>query len=93
MKAGALIMGPAVVGQNSTVGADVYIGPYTSIGNNVVIKRGEIINSIVMDGCLLDVKERITDSIIGPNTKIVSNAESKPSGRKFILGESSQVAL
>ncbi len=93
VKAGALIMGPAVVGQNSTVGADVYIGPYTSIGNNVVIKRGEIINSIVMDGCLLDVKERITDSIIGPNTKIVSNAESKPSGRKFILGESSQVAL
>jgi glucose-1-phosphate thymidylyltransferase len=93
VKAGALITGPAVVGQNSTVGADVYIGPYTSIGNNVVIKRGEIINSIVMDGCLLDVNERITDSIIGPNTKIVSNAESKPSGRKFILGESSQVAL
>ena len=93
VKAGALIMGPAVVGENSTIGADVYIGPYTSIGNNVNIKRGEIANSIVMDGCLLDVNERITDSIIGPNTKVVSNADSKPSGRKFILGESSQVAL
>jgi glucose-1-phosphate thymidylyltransferase len=93
VKTGALIMGPSIIGQNSSVGADVYIGPYTSIGNNVVIKRGEVVNSIVMDGCLLDAKERITDSIIGPNTKIVSNTDSKPSGRKFILGESSQVAL
>jgi len=93
VKEGALIMGPSIIGQNSSVGADVYVGPYTSIGNNVVIKRGEIVNSIVMDGCLLDAKERITDSIIGPNTRIVSNTGSKPSGRKFILGESSQVAL
>jgi len=93
VKEGALITGPSIIGRNSTVGADVYVGPYTSIGNNVTIKRGEVVNSIVMDGCLLNAKERITDSIIGSNTRIISNAGSKPSGRKFILGESSQVAL
>jgi hypothetical protein len=46
-----------------------------------------------MDGCLIDVKERITDSIIGPNVKIVSDDDSKPSGRRLILGESSQITL
>lgn len=89
----ALVRGPAIIGENSVIEGKVYIGPYTSIGDDVVINRGEIENSIIMDGCLIDVDERITDSIIGPNTKITGGAESKPSGRRFILGESSQIAL
>ncbi|MCW4026534.1 MAG: glucose-1-phosphate thymidylyltransferase [Candidatus Bathyarchaeota archaeon] len=93
IRSGALLRGPAVIGENSTIEGKVYIGPYTSIGNGVTVRRGEIENSIVMDGCLIDVAERITDSIIGPNTKITQGADSKPSGRRFVLGESSQVAL
>jgi len=91
IKSGALIRGPAIIGENSTIEGDVYIGPYTSIGNNVIIRSGEIENSIIMDGCLIEVNDRIIDSIIGPNTKIISDAESKPSGRRFIIGESSQI--
>ena len=91
VKSGALIRGPAVIGEGSMIEGDVYIGPYTSIGNGVVIKSGEIENSIVMDGCVIDVNDRIIDSIIGPNTRIVLNRESKPSGRRFIIGESSQI--
>ena len=91
VKSGALIRGPAIIGENSTIEGDVYIGPYTSIGNNVIIRSGEIENSIIMDGCLIEVKDRIIDSIIGPNAKIISNAKSKPSGRRFIIGESSQI--
>ncbi|MCW4021427.1 MAG: glucose-1-phosphate thymidylyltransferase [Candidatus Bathyarchaeota archaeon] len=93
VKGGALVRGPVIIGENSVVEEKVYIGPYTSIGNNVLVKRGEIENSIIMDGCLIDVSERITDSIIGPNTKITSDDDSKPSGRRFILGESSQITL
>ena len=93
IKSRALVRGPVIIGDNSVIEGKVYIGPYTSIGDGVVIKRGEIENSIVMDGCLIDVDERITDSIIGPNTKITWGAESKPSGRRFILGESSQISL
>jgi glucose-1-phosphate thymidylyltransferase len=93
IKNGALVRGPAVIGENSVVEGNVYVGPYTSIGNHVVVKRGEVSNSIVMNGCLIDVKERITDSIIGPNVKIVSDDNFTPSGRRFILGESSQVTL
>lgn len=93
VKNAALIRGPVIVGENSIIEGNVYVGPYTSIGNNVVIKRGEIGNSIIMDNCFINVNERITDSIIGPHTKITSDADSKPRGRRFILGETSQIIL
>lgn len=93
IKQGALIRGPTIIGEKSTIECNVYIGPYTSIGNEVTIKRGEIENSIIMDNCLIDANERIVDSIIAPYSKIISNDKSKPNGRRFILGERSQVEL
>jgi len=92
IKKGALIRGPTIIGKNTTIEPNVYIGPYTSIGNNVTIKRGEIENSIIMDHCLIDANERITDSLIAPHSKIISN-NSKPRARRFILGERSHVEL
>jgi len=93
VKSTSVVRGPIIVGENSVIEEKVYIGPYTSIGNNVLVKRGEIENSIVMDGSVINVNERIVDSLIGPNTSITSKADLKPSGRKFILGESSQITL
>lgn len=93
IKCGALIRGPAIVGENTTIDANIYIGPYTSIGNNATIKRGEIENSIIMDNCLIDVNERIIDSLIAPHSKIISNDGNKPCGKRFILGERSHVEL
>lgn len=92
LKSGAIIRGPAIVGDGSTIERSVYIGPYTSIGNHVTIRKGEIENSIIMDHCLIDVNERITDSIIGPYCKITSSKD-KPKGRRFIVGEKSQMRL
>jgi glucose-1-phosphate thymidylyltransferase len=93
VKVGALIRGPAIIGESTTIESGVYIGPYTSIGNNVEIKHGEIENSVIMNGCLIDADERITDSIIASNSKISSNKNNKPKGKRFILGERSQVEL
>jgi len=93
VKNGALIRGPAIIGECCLIDENVFIGPYTSIGNNVMIKRGEIENSIIMYDCLIDINERITDSIIGPYTKITSDVNFKPRGRRFILGEMSQINL
>jgi glucose-1-phosphate thymidylyltransferase len=93
IKHGALIRGPTIIGENTTIEASVYIGPYTSIGNNATIKRGEIENSIIMDNCLIDVNERITDSLVAPHSKIISSDNNKPRGRRFILGERSHVEL
>jgi glucose-1-phosphate thymidylyltransferase len=81
IKEGALVRGPVVIGQNTIIEPNVYIGPYTSIGNNCTIKKGEIENSIIMDNCTVDVKERITDSIVGPYSELTTN-KSKPHGKK-----------
>jgi glucose-1-phosphate thymidylyltransferase len=93
IKKGAIVRGPAIIGDNSIIEPSVYVGPYTSIGNNCKLKRGEIENSIVMDGCLIDVQERIIDSLIGANSKIASHEYGVLNGRRFILGESSSVTL
>jgi len=92
IKSGAVIRGPVIIGENTVIETNVYVGPYTSIGNGVTIKRGEIENSIMMDYCLIDVSERIIDSLIGPYSKICSST-NRPYGRRFIVGERSQMTL
>ena len=90
---GAILRGPSVVGHDCKVASGVYVGPYTSIGNNVNIKKGEVENSIVMDECEIDVSFRITDSIIANNSKVLSQPNTLPRGYRLLLGERSQISL
>ncbi len=93
VKRGAKIQGPAVIGRNSVVGENARIGPYTSVGDKVTIKRGEIENSIIMEHCLIDVREKIRNSIVGAYSEITSVGVGKPRGRTFIVGEKSHLML
>ncbi len=88
----ALIRGPAIIGENTTIEANVYIGPYTSIGNHCTIKKGETENSIIMDNCIINVKDRIADSLIAPYSTITSS-DTTPRGKRFILGERTYIEL
>ncbi len=90
---GATVRGPSVIGDGATLESGVYIGPYTSIGNHVVIKRGEVENSIIMDNCTIDIPRRITGSIIGQGTTVTSNDHSSPKGLRLTLGENCQLNL
>jgi glucose-1-phosphate thymidylyltransferase len=92
IKSGAVLRGPAIIGENTVIEERVYVGPYTSIGNNVAITRGEIENSIVMDDCQIDTNEKITDSLIGPHSRINTNLRG-PRGYRFIVGESSRITI
>ena len=87
------IMGPAYIGENTVV-ENSYIGPYTSIGSNCVIRDAEIEDSVVMDGCRITLRngKRIRESMLGPNVEI------KPFGNdlmpmKLILGRDSKLEL
>lgn len=93
VKRGAIIRGPVTIGEDTLVEANVYIGPYTSIGNNVVIKKGEIENSIIMDNCHINISEKITDSLIGPHSIITTNRTDKPKGYRLVIGERSKIAI
>jgi glucose-1-phosphate thymidylyltransferase len=90
---GASIRGPVAIGETSEIGEDANIGPFTSIGSRVQILGAEIENSIVLDGTIIDCKERIVDSIIGKNSKIVANRNGPQTGRRFVVGENTFVGL
>ncbi|KXA91650.1 glucose-1-phosphate thymidylyltransferase [candidate division MSBL1 archaeon SCGC-AAA259A05] len=92
VEANAKIRGPVVIGKNSVIKSGVYIGPYTSIGNNVKIKNGEIENSILMDNCLVDIDERILNSLIGNKCEITAK-NSKPTGKSLVIGDSSKLRI
>jgi glucose-1-phosphate thymidylyltransferase len=92
VKKGALIRGPVVVGENARIKGHVYIGPYTSIGKDSRIERGEIENSIIMDNCRIKINTKITDSIIGSNSEVITDQKG-PKGYKLIVGENSRIVF
>jgi len=90
---GSTLRGPLIVGRNCEVGAGTYIGPYTSIGDNVRIQKGELENSIVMDDTVIQCSERIVDSLIGRNSKILSAGFKMPRGFRLIIGENTTISV
>lgn len=82
--------GPIIIGDNCIIDPSVKLGPYVSIGNNVILKNCSIENSIIMDNCIVDSKITIMDSIIANDTEI-HNATS--SNKVFLLGERSKIEL
>jgi len=92
IKKGAMIRGPTVIGENAVIESEVYIGPYTSVGNGSHIKKGEIENSIIMENCTIEISTKIIDSIIGSHSEIATNQKG-PKGHKLIVGENSRIIL
>ncbi len=91
--ANALIRGPVVIGERCQIN-HAYIGPYTSIGNDVHIEGSEIEHSIILDGTHVETPERIVDSILGHQSVIMSANGSLPlSGHRLVVGDNSMVEL
>jgi glucose-1-phosphate thymidylyltransferase len=87
-----IVRGPVVIGSNCTL-QDTYVGPYTSLGDGVEIVGSEIEHSIVMDnGRILNLAERVGDSLIGHNAE-VTRVESMPASYRFMLGDDSKVDI
>jgi glucose-1-phosphate thymidylyltransferase len=91
--AGTSLRGPLIIGKNCEIGPDSYIGPYTSIGDNTLVKGAEVENTIIVGDCKIDCKRRIVDSLIGRNTQIVDSANALPRGSRFVIGENTFVCL
>lgn len=89
---GVLIRGPVVIGKNCII-KNSYLGPYTSIGNEVEIYNTEIENSIVFEAADINAGTRIVDSIIGYNATITPVHATLPSGHKLIIGDHTVVEI
>jgi glucose-1-phosphate thymidylyltransferase len=88
----SVIRGPAIIGRGARI-VHAYVGPFTSIGNEVDIKDTEIEHSIVLEGSSLrDLANRVIDSLIGRNVRIWREPV-KPSAYRFMLGDNSEVGI
>ncbi|MFN2616634.1 MAG: glucose-1-phosphate thymidylyltransferase [Thermoleophilaceae bacterium] len=97
IEAGALLQrttvrGPAVVGAGARI-SDAYIGPYTAIGEDVVIDRAELEHSIVLAGSAIrDLEYRIEASLIGRNVQ-VGRGPALPKAYRFVVGDNAEIQI
>jgi glucose-1-phosphate thymidylyltransferase len=86
------VRGPAIIGAGAFI-ADSYIGPYTSIGDGVVIEASEIESSIVCSNAIIrDVGTRLQDSVIG-SSAVVTYDPQVPRAVRVLVGEDARISL
>ena len=86
------VRGPAIIGAGTRI-KNSYIGPFTSIAENVIIENAEIEHSIILENSSIsNIKTRIADSLIGKNVE-VSKSVKKPEVYRLMLGDSSEIGL
>jgi glucose-1-phosphate thymidylyltransferase len=89
---GSVIRGPAVIGPGACI-EDAYIGPYTSIGDDVHVRRSEVENSIVLSGSVVeDLGTRMEASLLGKEVKL-TRSEGMPKTLQLLVGDRSEIKL
>jgi glucose-1-phosphate thymidylyltransferase len=88
----SIIRGPVIIGARARI-VHAYVGPFTSIMNDVSVRDTEIEHSIVLEGSVIsDLQNRVEDSLIGKNVRIYREPV-KPSAYRFMLGDNSEVGI
>ena len=88
----SVVRGPVIIGKNVRI-QNSYVGPYTSIGDHVVIEGSEIEASIIMRNCVIrNMPGRIDSSLLADNAQVTS-AEHVPAAHRLVLAENSYVQL
>jgi len=87
---GSVIRGPAVVGEGAYIEGS-FIGPYTSIGDGVRVVKSSIEHSIIMSGAVLEHVDRVEDSLIGRNARVVKGRDRN--AYRLSLADYSEVIL
>ena len=84
------IRGPVIIGRGSRI-SNAYIGPFTSIDQDVVVEHSEVENSIVLRGSRIsNLDRRLEESLIGRDA-VVERSLSRPLSYKMMLGDCSRV--
>ncbi len=93
IESGAVVRGPVTIAEQTTIASGTYIGPYTSVGRNSMIKNVHLENSVVVGDTTITATGRIIDSLIGRGANIYTAKEKLPEGRRLVIGENSQLEL
>ena len=88
----SVIVGPAVIGARARV-VESYIGPYTSVGEDVRIAGAELEHSIILAGAsIMHVGGRLVSSVVGRDARIFRDF-SLPRAIRLKVGDGVEVAL
>jgi len=89
--ANSIIRGPVIIGKNSEI-KDSFIGPFTSIGSDVIVRDSSIEHSVILSNSFLSGVERLEDSLIGKNTRVLKNS-LKHKALRLTIGDDSTVEV
>jgi glucose-1-phosphate thymidylyltransferase len=88
----SVIRGPAVIGAGACIEGS-FIGPYTSIGDDVHIRRSEVEHSIILSGSVVeDLGTRMEASLLGRNVKL-TRSDGMPKTFRLLVGDNSEIKL
>ncbi|HEY1285183.1 MAG TPA: glucose-1-phosphate thymidylyltransferase [Solirubrobacterales bacterium] len=89
---GSVVRGPAVIGAGARI-EEAYVGPYTSIGEDVRICRSEIEHSIVLAGSVVeDLGARMEASLLGRDVKL-RRSDGVPKTLRLLIGDRCEIEL
>ena len=88
----SIVRGPAVIGPYAHL-RNAYVGPYTSIGEEVLVEGAEIEHSVILSGaCISHLSGRLEASVVGPKSKVFRDFRL-PRALRLTLGEGAEVSL
>ena len=88
----SVVRGPAVIGPGARV-EDAYVGPYTSIGEGVCVRRAEVEHSIILAGSVVeDLGTRLEASLLGREVKL-TRSDGMPKTLRMLVGDKSEIEL
>lgn len=86
------IRGPVIIGNNCHL-ENCFIGPYSSIADDVYLKEIDLEHSVILKSAeVVGIEQRIVDSVIGQRAKI-HFVPKRPKALSFMIGDDSQVEL
>jgi glucose-1-phosphate thymidylyltransferase len=88
----SVVRGPAVIGADACI-EDAYVGPYTSIGEGVHVRRSEVEHSIILAGSVVeDLGTRMEASLLGREVRLTRSA-GMPKTLRMLVGDKSEIEL
>jgi glucose-1-phosphate thymidylyltransferase len=88
----SVVRGPAVIGPGARI-EDAYIGPYSSIGEDVCVRRSEVEHSIILAGSVVeDLGTRLEASLLGREVKL-TRSDGMPKTLRMLVGDKSEIKL
>ena len=86
------VRGPVIIGENCHL-ENCFIGPYSSIANDVTLIDADLEHSVILKGAkLLNIHQRIVDSLIGQRA-LLTLAHKRPKALSFMIGDDCHIEI